>query len=164
MATGGPNQTATPLPVQDFTPQKDYPAFSSLINETVSPVAYTATATTLLNTDVLGGYIESTNAAATTLTMPTALLLVPNIQGGQGPQPGVIPQNLRQGSRVKFFVSNLGAGTITVAVGTGGTLATGSTATVATGQIKEFMLVITALSTLTGTPTYTLYSLGTSTQ
>lgn len=164
MATGGPNQTATPLPVQDFTPQKNYLSFSGLINENVSPVAYTATATTLTFADVLGGYIESNNAAAQTLTLPTAALLVPQIQGAQGPLPGIIPQNLRAGSRIKFYVSALGAGTITVAVGVGGTLATGSTATVATGQIKEFMLVVTAPSTLQGTPTYTLYSLGTSTQ
>lgn len=164
MATGGPNQTATPLPVQDFTPQKTYPSFSTIINQYYSPAAYTATATTLTFTDVLGGYITSSNAAAQTLTLPTAALLVPQIQGGQGALPGVAPAPTTAGSGIRFFVSALGAGTITVAVGTGGTLATGSTATVATGQIKEFLLVVTKVGDLTSTPTYTLYSLGTSTQ
>ena len=162
--TGGPNQTATPLPVQSYTPQKDYLSFSGIINENVAPVAYTATATTLTFSDVLGGYIESNNASAQTLTLPTAALLVPQIQGAQGALPGITPQTTRAGSRIRFFVSELGAGTATVAVGTGGTLATGSTATVATGQIKEFMLVVTDKGSLTGTPAYTLYSLGTSTQ
>lgn len=164
MALGGPNQTATPFPVQDFTPQKDYLSFSGIINEYVNPVPYTATATTLTFSDVLGGYITSANAAAQTLTMPTAALLVPQIQGAQGGLPGVAPPSSTSGSRIKFFVSNLGAGTITVAVGAGGTLATGSTATIATGQIKAFMLVVTSGGSLTGNPTYTLYSLGTSTQ
>ena len=164
MATGGPNQTATPLPVQDYTPQKGYPSFSEIINEYYNPVAYTATATTLLASDLLGGYITSTNAAATALTLPTAALLVPAIQGAQGALPGIAPPVGTAGSGIRFFISNGGAGTITVGVGTGGTPATGSTATIATGQIKEFLLIVTGLATLTGNPTYTLYSLGTSTQ
>jgi hypothetical protein len=164
MSFGGPNQTATPLPVQDFTPQKNYPAFSVITNQYYNPVAYTATATTLTYSDVLGGYITSSNAAAQALTLPTAALLVPQIQGGQGGLPGIAPPSATSGSGIRFFVTALGAGTITVAVGTGGTLATGSTATIATGQIKEFLLVITKVGDLTSTPTYTLYSLGTSTQ
>lgn len=164
MALGGPNQTATPNPVQSFTPQKDYLSFSGIINQNISPVAYTATATTLLFSDVLGGYIASANAAATTLTLPTASLLVPQIQGGQAAVPGVAPATTAAGSSIRFFVSNTGAGTITVAVGTGGTLVAGSTATIATGQIKEFLLVVTRVGDLSGLATYSLYSLGTSTQ
>ena len=161
MATGGPNQTATPLPVQDFTPQKTYPSFSTIINMYYNPVSYTATATTLVNSDVLGGLITSTNAAATTLTLPTAASLVPQIEGGQGALPGIAPPTTGAGSGIKFYVINGGAGTITVAPGTGGT--TNGTMTVATGQIKEFLLVITSVGTLTATPTYAVYSLGTST-
>lgn len=164
MATGGPNQTATPLPVQSYTPQKDYLSFSGIINQNIAPVAYIATATTLTFSDVLGGYITSSNAAAQTLTLPTATLLVPQIQGAQGPLPGIAPQTTTAGSAIRFFVVALGAGTITVAVGTGGTLATGSTATIATGQIKEFLLIVTKIGDLTSSATYTLYSLGTSTQ
>jgi hypothetical protein len=33
MATGGLNQTATPNPVVDFVPTKQYPSFSTIINE-----------------------------------------------------------------------------------------------------------------------------------
>ncbi len=164
MATGGPNQTATPLPVQDFTPQKTYPSFSTIINQYINPVAYTGTQTTLTFGDVLGGYITSSNAAAQAVTLPTAALLVPQIQGAQGTLPGIAPATTTAGSAIRFFVSANGTATATVSAGTGGTFAAGSTATIAGGQIKEFMLVVTAVGTLTGNPTYTVYSLGTSTQ
>jgi hypothetical protein len=141
----GLNQTATPSPVVDFAPQKQYPSFSTIINETITVVAYTATATTLTYTDVLSGFITSNNASAQTLTLPTAALLVPQIEGAQ------------VGSAIRFFVKELGAGTATVAAGTGGTVT--GTATIATLNIKEFLLVVTAVG---DTPTYTCYSLGTS--
>jgi hypothetical protein len=118
----------------------------------------------LLVTDVMGGFITSTNAAAQTLTLPSAASLVPQIEGGQGGLPGIAPPNALAGSSIRFLVRAGGAGTVTVAVGAGGTLDSLSTATIATGQIKEFMLVVSSTATLTGTPTYTLYSLGTSTQ
>lgn len=161
MATGGPNQTATPLPVQDFTPQKTYPSFSETINVYFTPVTYTATTQTLLYTDVLGGLITLTNGSAIAATLPTAALLVPQIQGGQAGLPGITPPPTGAGSGIRFFVKAGGAGTVTVAVGTGGTAV--GTMTIATGQIKEFLLIITKLGDLTSTPTYTVYSLGTST-
>ncbi len=145
----GLNQTATPLPVVDFVPQKQYPSFSAIINQLINLAVYTGTAITLLFSDLLGGFITGNNAAAQTFTLPTAALLVPQIEGAQ------------VGSSIRFFVQSLGAGTITVAAGTGGT--TSGTMTVATGQIKEFLLRVTALGNLTGAPTYTIYSLGTST-
>lgn len=145
MATGGLNQTATPFPVVDFAPTKQYPSFSGLVNETITIAAYLGTATTLTFGDVLGGFITSSNAAAQTLTLPTAALLVPQIEGAQA------------NSAIRFFVKNAGAGTATVAAGTGGTV--NGTATVATANIKEFLLVVTALDP----PTYTAYSLGSST-
>lgn len=159
MAFGGPNQTATPLPVNDFTPQKNYLSFSGIINQYINPVTYTATATTLTYADVLGGFINSNNGSAQALTLPTAALLVPQIEGAQGPLPGIAPPTTGAGSSIKFFVKELGAGTATVGVGTGGTAV--GTMTVATGQIKEFLLIVT--STDPTTPTYTVYSLGTST-
>lgn len=161
MSFGGPNQTATTLPVQDFTPQKDYLSFSGIINQYVVPVAYTATATTLTFTDVLGGLITSTNASATALTLPTAALLVPQIQGGQGALPGIAPPTTAAGSAIRIIIIAAGGGTVTVGAGTGGT--TNGTMTIASGQIKEFLIVVTAVGTLTGTPTYAVYSLGTST-
>lgn len=162
MATGGPNQTATPLPVIDFVPQKNYLSFSGIINQYYTPVTYTATATTLTFTDILSGYITSNNAAAQTLTLPTAALLVPQIEGAQGPLPGIAPPTTTAGSGIRFFVASAGAGTVTVAVGTGGSSV--GTLTIATGQVKEFLLIVTKLGDLTSTPTYTIYSLGTSTQ
>lgn len=144
----GLNQTATPNPVVDFVPQKQYPSFSGIINQVITIAAYTATSTTLLFSDVLGGFILSTNGSAQTLTLPTAALLVPQIEGAQ------------VNTAILFKVKAGGAGTITVAVGTGGTANSGDTLTVATGNIKEFMIIVTAVGS---TPTYTLYSLGTST-
>jgi len=161
MAFGGPNQTATPLPVQSFTPQKDYLSFSGIINQYYAPVTYTAVATTLTYSDVLGGLITSTNGAAQTLTLPTAALLVPQIEGAQGGLPGIAPPNATSGSGIRFFVQSSGAGTVTVAAGTGGT--TSGTMTVATGQIKEFLLIVTKVGDSTSLPTYTVYSLGTAT-
>lgn len=142
----GLNQTATPNPVVDFVPQKQYPSFSGIINQVVNIAAYTGTATTLTYSDVLGGFVTTSNAAAQTVTLPTAALLVPQIEGAQ------------VGSTIKFFVQELGAGTATVAAGTGGT--TNGTMTIATGNIKEFLLRVTAVGS---SPTYTVYSLGTST-
>jgi hypothetical protein len=164
MATGGPNQTATPLPVQDFTPQKSYPSFSTIINEYINPVAYIGTATTLTFTDVLGGYITSSNAAAQTVTLPAAALLVPQIEGAQGALPGISPPVSGAGSGIRFFVSANGTATATVVAGAGGTFAAGSTATIAGGQIKELLLVVTDKGYLSGNPAYTVYSLGTATQ
>ena len=142
----GLNQTATPNPVVDFVPQKQYPSFSTIINQVVNIAAYTGTSTTLTYSDVLGGFITSSNGSAQTLTLPTAALLVPQIEGAQ------------VGSTIQFYVQELGAGTATVAAGTGGT--TNGTMTIATGNIKKFLLRVTAVGS---SPTYTVYSLGTST-
>lgn len=145
----GLNQTATPLGVVDFAPTKNYPSFSGPINFLVTVVTYLTTTVTLLFSDLLGGFIILNNASAIAATLPSASLLVPQIEGAQ------------VGSAFVFTVKSGGAGTITIAAGAGGTLV--GTATIATGQIKQFLLVVTALGTLTGNPTYTVYSLGTST-
>ena len=138
--------TSNLRPIQDFTPEKQSPSFSGSINEIVTIAAYTGTAVTLLYSDVLGGFITTNNAAAQTLTLPAASLLVPKIEGA------------KVGSSIFFWVKELGAGTATVAAGTGGTVV--GTATIATGNIKQFMLTVTAIGT---SPTYNCYSLGTST-
>jgi hypothetical protein len=145
MATGGLNQTATPSPVVDFTPQKNYPSFSAPVNYPVVVTANTGTQLTLTSAQLLGGFITSSNAAAQTITLPTAALLVPQIQGAQ------------VNSAFRFNVQAT-TGTSTVAVGAGGTFSTGATATIAAGSIKEFLLVVTNVDS----PAYTLYSLGTS--
>lgn len=156
MATGGPNQTATPNPIIDFTPQKNYLSFSGLINQYYTPATYTtAGAVTLLFSDVLGGFITHTAAGAETDTLPSAALLVPQIEGGQAGLPGITPAVPAAGSGIRFFVTAGGTGAITIAAGVGGTLV-GSGA-VAAGDVKEFLLIITATG---ANPTYTVYSLG----
>jgi hypothetical protein len=145
MAFGGPNQTATPVPVVDFTPQKNYLSFSSIINQLINVVTYLTTTVTLLYSDVLGGFIILTNGSAIAATLPSAALLVPQIEGAQ------------VGSSIHFLVKAGGAGTVTVAAGTGGTI--NGTATVATLNIKEFLLVVTGVGS---NPSYVAYSLGTS--
>ena len=147
MATGGLNQTATPSPVVDFVPQKNYPSFSTIIIVTITVTANTGTSPTLTYAQVLGGFITSSNAAAQTLTLPTAALLVPQIEGVQA------------NSAIKLIVQAT-TGTSTVAVGTGGTFAAGATATIAAGSIKQFLIQVTDAGSTS--PAYTVYSLGTS--
>lgn len=158
MATGGIMQTATPNPVVSFTPQKDYLSFSGIINQFVAPANYSnAGANTLIPSDVLGGLITHTAAAAQTDTLPSAALLIPQIEGAQGVLPGVYPPVTGAGSSIRFLVKAGGAGTITIAVGAGGTAV--GTMTVATLNIKEFLLVVTSSGDV---PAYTVYSLGSS--
>lgn len=158
MALGGPNQTATPLPVQDFTPQKAYPSFSTIINQYFNPTTYTGTTNTLVPTDISAGLLILTNGGAITATLPSAASIVPQIEGGQGGLPGIAPPSGTSGSGMLFYVKAGGAGAVTVSAGVGGTLV-GSGAITA-GNVKMFLLVITAVAALTGTPTYTVYSLG----
>lgn len=159
MAFGGPNQTATPTPVVDFTPQKDYLSFSGIINQYIVPANYSnAGNNNLTVSDVLGGFITHTAAGAQTDTLPSAAQLVPQIQGAQGPLPGIAPPVTGAGSSIRFLLKAGGAGTITLAVGAGGTAV--GTMTVATGNIKEFLLIVNSTGS---NPTYTVYSLGTAT-
>jgi hypothetical protein len=146
MANGPITQAATAEPVISFTPQKSYPSTSVIPNAVYKIASYAnAGPNTLLYTDVLGGLIIHTAAGAQTDTLPTALLLVNQIEGGQA------------GSGIEFYVSAPGAGAITIAPGAGGTLV--GSGVVAAGFVKAFLLIITAKGI---TPTYTMYSLGSS--
>lgn len=70
------------------------------------PVAINATATATA-AQVASGYISSTSASATTITLPTATLLATQV-------------NAKQGTSFDFVIDNTaGASTITVALGTG---------------------------------------------
>lgn len=154
MPSNNPNQTipSTAAPVvQSYTPSVQSPAFGSVVNQVYSPVTYSnAGGNILLPSDVIGGFITHTAAGAQTDTLPTAAQIVQAIQGVQ------------VGSSIQFFLKAGGAGTITLAAGTGGTIS--GTATVATGNIKEFLLNVTALGDVNNVgAAYTAYSLGTST-
>ncbi len=90
------------------------------------------------------------NGASRTDTLPTAALLVAAL-----PFPIL-------GYTFEFYVRNDAdaAETITIAAGTGGTVTGGGTMTVAQSAIKKFGIRIT--STVSGSESYIVYSLGTS--
>jgi hypothetical protein len=143
------------MAVTSYTPTKNYPSFSTIVNQYVNPVAYsTAGNVTYTAADVLGGFIQrDTNGGARTDVLPTATLLIPAIEGAQ------------VGSSIKLLIKNTAsaANTLTVSAGTGGTMKSGDTATVAQSNIKEFLIVVTAIPDQYGNGgTYTVYSLGTS--
>ncbi len=140
------------MPLTSFAPQQGFPDFSSLVYETVTPATYADTATVTAS-DLLGGLILGTKAGAATITLPTAALLNAAVPGAA------------LGKSFLFYVRNTGNNTYTVAVGTGGTSATGNTLTVATLSTRIFRVVITAVAKgddPASTDTYTLYSLGVS--
>ena len=87
------------------------------------PVAINATATATA-AQVAGGYITSTSAAATTITLPSGTLLGQYL-------------NAKQGTVVKLFIDNTaGANTVTIAVATNGILSDAATTTAASfGQL-----------------------------
>lgn len=157
-----PNQTLgfanSATPIVDFTPEKQSPAFSGLINQVFNPVTYTGTSNALTFSDVLSGLIILTNGGAITAALPTAALLVPAIEGAQGGTK--LGLRAAGGSAIEFYVKAGGAGAVTVSVGTGGTLV--GTGAITAGNVKTFLLVVTNASA--ATPAYTLYSLGQSAQ
>jgi hypothetical protein len=136
------------MSVQSFSPTKQYPSFSGLINQKYVPLTKTtAAAVTYTYAEILQGLIlRDPNGAARSDVLPTAALLVPQIEG------------VEVGSAIRFIMRNDAdaAETITVVAGTGGTMK--GTATVAQSNMKEFLLVVTAVG---DTPTYDCYSLGT---
>tara|TARA_R110002126_G_scaffold182027_1_gene330748 strand:- start:348 stop:785 length:438 start_codon:yes stop_codon:yes gene_type:complete len=86
----------------------------SITHATTSAINATATATAA---QVATGYITSTSAAATTLTLPTGTLL--------GAALGAV-----QGTVFDLYIDNTaGASTVTVAVAVNGILSTGATDT-----------------------------------
>ncbi len=140
------------MALTSFTPNQGFQDFSTLVYPTFTPATYADTAT-VTAADLLGGLILATKNGAATITLPTATLLNAAI-----PAPAV-------GRCFEFFVRNTGNNTYTVAVGTGGTSASGNTLTVATVNTRSFLLRITGVAIVsdpTTTDTYTLYSTGVS--
>ena len=141
-------------PIQDFTPEKQSPAFSGPVSEVANIATYTGTTNTLTAADCLRKLLILTNAGAITATLPTAALLIPAVEGGRGGTKLGI--NAAGGSSFEFYIKAGGAGAVTVSAGTGGTLV-GSGAITA-GSVKQFLVVITDASVTT--PAYTIYSFG----
>lgn len=140
------------MTLTSFTPQQGFPDFSSLVYESRTVTSYSDTAT-VTTTELLGGLLIDTKNGAATLTLPTAALLNAAIPAAAA------------GKSVVFYVRNTGNNTCTVAVGTGGTSASGNTLTIATLSTRMFLLLITAVAKgddPSSSDTYTLYSLGVS--
>ena len=97
---------------------------------------------------LLGGMIDRTITAARTDTLPTAAQLVEACQG------------VMVGHSFDFYVRNKAGGAflLTVAVGAGGTLDTGSTNTVSQSNCRTFRIVFTNVTL--GSEAYVLHSLG----
>ena len=118
---------------------------------TTNPVALgTVSALVLTPGQVLAGILSrSTTGGNLTDTLPTAALLVAAIPGAT------------VGTTFSILMQNIGSGnTWTIAVGTGGTAASGSTLTIAGLSNKTFLIRFTAVDS--GNEAYTLYSSGTS--
>ena len=123
------------------------PRFQSLVYPLITVTTLTDAAATLTAAQVQGGLILCPASTGRTLTLPTAALLSDAIQGGL------------VGTAFEFTIRNTGAGTVTVAAGTGGT--TSGTMTVATTASKRFLVLFTNVTV--GSEAFTIYSLGSST-
>lgn len=109
--------------------------------------------------ELLGGIFVLNVDDAQTLTLPTAALLNAGLAGATAGGNGL------GASTIRFFVVNTGDATLTVAVGTGGSLVVGNSkstvATVAANASKEFMVRVTGvLKAGDASDSYTVYSPG----
>lgn len=142
------------MSVTTFEPVKNYAGFSSLVYPKVTATAKTvssgtSTTPTWTAADILSGLIVVNCDDAGTATLPTATLLNAAING------------VTVGTSFEFWIRNTGDSTLTIAAGTGGTLATGNTNTVLTVQTKIWKLVVTGVkqpADPSTSDTYTLYS------
>lgn len=142
------------MSITTFEPVKNYAGFSSLVYPKVTATAKTvssgtSTTPTWTAADILSGLIVVDCDDAGTATLPTADLLTAAING------------VTVGSSFEFWIRNTGDSTLTIAAGTGGTLATGNTNTVLTVATRIFKVVITAVKQPTDpstSNTYTVYT------
>jgi len=137
------------MAITHFTPSTSYSTLRSPVNATGFSTATVTTATTpvtLTTANVLAGLLNVDCQDAGTAKWPTAADLAAAIQG------------VNVGTMVELTIRNVGDTTLTVAINTGGTLGTGSTATQATVTGKPWCAVFTNVTP--GSEAYTLYSLG----
>lgn len=140
--------TSNLRPIQDYTPEKQSPSFSGQINQVTTVTTVAAGAQTITATQILGGLYIGVPTGAANYTTDTAANIVKAIEGA------------KVGTSINFVLRNksAGANTITLVAGTGCTINSGDTATVAQSNQKQFRLVVTAIG---DTPTITIYSMGT---
>lgn len=135
-----------------YTPQIENSSFSNQIAEVLAFTSLGAGAQTLKAAQILGGFIIGVPTAAANYTTDTAANIVNAIQ------------NAQVGSVIQFTLRNgaAAADTITLLAGTGVTLHSGDTMTVAQNNQKTFLVVVTALPDVYGNgATATIYSMGT---
>lgn len=118
------------------------PRLQSLSMPMILPLNLAAAAT-LTSPQLLQGLIIYSGASGN-LTLPAAADLCNNVQGAM------------VGTSFEFMVKNTGAGTVTVVAGAGGTI--NGTATVATVNIRTFLVNFTNVTL--GQEAYTVYSEG----
>lgn len=136
------------MAITHFTPNSGYQTLSGSVNPVGLSTAIVTTGTTpvtLTAANVLAGLLLVDCQDAGTAKWPTAAVLAAAIQG------------VRVGTMVELHINNVGDTTLTVAINTGGTLGTGSTATQATVTGKDWVAVFTNVTS--GSEAYTLYSL-----
>ena len=136
------------MAITHFTPTRVYTTTEAPINPKVGASATVTTATTpvlLTVAQTLSGvlFVDCQDAGA--VTFPAAADLVAGIQG------------CAVNTSVFLWILNTGDTTLTPAVGTGGTLGTGSTAAMATVTSKLWLVRIANITS--GSEAYTLWSL-----
>ncbi len=145
------------MAITSFEPSTAYARFSTVVypKNTVNALTAssgTSTTPTFTVAQVLGGLFVVTCNDASTGTLPTAELLNAGING------------VSVGTTFDLYIRNIGDDTLTIAAGTGGTLASGNTNTVVTVNTKMFRFVITGVKATSDPSTsdsYTVYSMGT---
>lgn len=134
------------MAIAHFVPNQGYTTTTTPINPGL-PTTLTRTATTgtqvMSVAQALGGVLVCNTTDAGTLNFPAAADLAAGIQG------------VHVGTAVLLTILNNGDSTLTVGVGTGGTLFTGTTATQATVTVKQWIAVFTNVTS--GSEAYTLY-------
>lgn len=148
------------LPVgSGLTPLKGGIPANGLSFEQAAPHAETLTTAggvqTLTAAELKSGLLLINTDDAQTLTLPTATLFNAGINGAA------------LGERLEFDVINIGDATLTVAVGTGGSLVVGNSkstvATIVANASKKFVLRVTGVASPadpSSSDSYVLYGLG----
>lgn len=118
----------------------------------------TASALTLTVAQIFGGQINrDPNGASRIDTLPTAALIAAYIRNLAGQRQVTAPTR----PSFEFIIQNDAdaAETITIAIGTGGVIATGHTVTIAQSNSKRFQIVMTTMTP--GSEVYVLRNRGT---
>jgi len=127
--------TTNQNPIQDYTPEVQSPNFSVQTNVVTTITNFAGTNQTLTAAQILGGFIIGIPTGAANYTTDTAANIIAAIEGAQ------------VGSTIRFILRNksAGANTITLVAGTGVTLNSGDTMTVAQNAQKTFRIIVTGL-------------------